>query len=384
MRAILVDDEKPALLQLERLLSSVGGITVEGSYTRLQAAFDHIAGQKVDVVFLDIGMPGMNGLQAGERLLQLDADIQIVYVTAYADYAIDAFELNALDYLLKPVEIERLRKTVQRLEKHFLLSRPREEPRENGSPRVRLFKRLELLEPTGVSSMSVRWRTQKAQELFAFLLHHHNKWVLKEQILETLWGGLEDDKAMAQLHTTVYQIRKTVKEWGAEAKLDYSQGCYRLSIGQLVTDVELFLRESEDGSVTTEQEWERRNRALRLYEGDYLEEHGYLWAQPRCAELRNVFLNLSMMMIEYEQKTGKHRQALERLLVLQQKDPFSDEICRMVLIAYAKVGEAAAAARHYEAFAALLRSELKVLPDAQTEQLYKRLFGTEPSVTETL
>src|SRR5690606_379077 len=68
-----------------------------------------------DVAFVDIEMPGYNGLETAERLLALQPELQIVFVTAYDQYAIDAFELQAIDYVLKPVQPKRLEKTLQRL-----------------------------------------------------------------------------------------------------------------------------------------------------------------------------------------------------------------------------------------------------------------------------
>src|SRR5689334_6040291 len=102
LRVILVDDEEPVLNLMERLLASNGNIEIAGKFTRPEDAISRIGTEQVDVVFLDIQMPGMNGLEAAEYLMEAAPEMDIVFVTAYNEYAIEAFELSAVDYLLKP------------------------------------------------------------------------------------------------------------------------------------------------------------------------------------------------------------------------------------------------------------------------------------------
>ncbi|MCF2717041.1 response regulator [Paenibacillus sp. UKAQ_18] len=175
MKAILIDDERSALTYLERLLEADGRLTVMGKYTSAQAGLDHLAAERADIVFIDIGMPEMNGLEAAEWIQQLDSHIHIVFVTAYSEYAIEAFELQALDYLLKPVHARRLSKTLDRIA--ATLADPRSSSlgaSAEQSPKVRCFQKLEILEDgqEAVGAKPFKWRTLKSQELFSFLLHH--------------------------------------------------------------------------------------------------------------------------------------------------------------------------------------------------------------------
>ncbi|MCE5335400.1 MAG: two-component system response regulator BtsR [Desulfobacteraceae bacterium] len=116
MRALIVDDEIHAREELEALLAETGAFTVVGKCANALEALQAIRRDKPEVLFLDIQMPMINGL---ELLGMIDEDIMptVVFVTAYDQYALKAFEENALDYLLKPVEKERLAKTVQRLKR---------------------------------------------------------------------------------------------------------------------------------------------------------------------------------------------------------------------------------------------------------------------------
>lgn len=106
MRALLVDDEKLARLELARLLSGQGGVTVVGEAPDLDAAARLVAERRPDVVFLDVSLAGEDGFDLLDRL---EPPVPaVVFVTAYGEHALRAFEVNALDYITKPVVPERL------------------------------------------------------------------------------------------------------------------------------------------------------------------------------------------------------------------------------------------------------------------------------------
>jgi two-component system LytT family response regulator len=114
IRAFVVDDERLAVQRLTRLLVETGRVTVAGSATDPHEALEALRRAEVDVVFLDIQMPEMTGLELVE---QLDRNIPVVFTTAYDRYALEAFAVNSIDYLLKPVESARLSKALDKLER---------------------------------------------------------------------------------------------------------------------------------------------------------------------------------------------------------------------------------------------------------------------------
>jgi two-component system LytT family response regulator len=118
MRALIVDDEVYARQEMETLLKETGEFIVAGKCANAFEAMQAINREKPDVLFLDVQMPVINGF---ELLSMIDeaAMPRVVFVTAYDEYALKAFEENAVDYLLKPVEKGRLAKTVEKLKKQF-------------------------------------------------------------------------------------------------------------------------------------------------------------------------------------------------------------------------------------------------------------------------
>jgi len=112
MKALIVDDERLARVELRRLLAAHPEIEIVGEASDGQEAVEAIAALDPDLLLLDIQMPGISGFELLERLEHLP---QVIFTTAYDEYAIKAFEVNALDYLLKPVTPERLASALERM-----------------------------------------------------------------------------------------------------------------------------------------------------------------------------------------------------------------------------------------------------------------------------
>jgi len=114
LRAYLVDDEPLAIERLERLLASLGGLDLAGHATDPAIALDFLNRETIDVLFLDIQMPGMNGF---ELLSRMDVQPFVIFTTAYDEYALKAFEVNSIDYLVKPIEPEQLARALNKLDR---------------------------------------------------------------------------------------------------------------------------------------------------------------------------------------------------------------------------------------------------------------------------
>jgi two-component system LytT family response regulator/two-component system response regulator LytT len=124
IRTVVVDDEQLAREELCFLLGQVGQVEIVGQASNGIEALRVIEEEAPDVVMLDVQMPGLTGFEVARRLLRRGAEVQIVFVTAYDQFAIEAFDVNAVDYLLKPVESSRLGTTVDRVRKRLQTERP--------------------------------------------------------------------------------------------------------------------------------------------------------------------------------------------------------------------------------------------------------------------
>ncbi|HVV95682.1 MAG TPA: LytTR family DNA-binding domain-containing protein [Rhodanobacteraceae bacterium] len=117
MKALIVDDEPLARERLVALVADIDGVDVAGHAGNGLDALDAALALKPDLVLLDIRMPVMDGLECARHLATLEAPPAIVFCTAYEDHALAAFEANAVDYLVKPIRIERLRAAIAKAER---------------------------------------------------------------------------------------------------------------------------------------------------------------------------------------------------------------------------------------------------------------------------
>ena len=121
MRVLIVDDEQPARMALRRLLSAVPEVEIAGEAANGTDAIEAMESLRPDAVFLDIEMPGLNGF---DTLAEVSGPPAVVFVTAYNQYAVRAFEVNAVDYLLKPVEPGALARAILRIQNRSLRAVP--------------------------------------------------------------------------------------------------------------------------------------------------------------------------------------------------------------------------------------------------------------------
>ena len=116
LRAMIVDDEAPARSELRYLLEETGRVDEITEASSARDAVEKLMEGRPDVLFLDISMPKTNGMQLAEALHKLKNPPAVVFVTAYSEYALEAFDVDAVDYLMKPVETDRLERALDKVE----------------------------------------------------------------------------------------------------------------------------------------------------------------------------------------------------------------------------------------------------------------------------
>ncbi len=142
LQVVVVDDEQLARDELCFQLQRIGGVGVVGQAGNGVDALKIIEAHDPDLVLLDVQMPGLNGFEVARRLLQRESGTQLVFVTAYDQYAIEAFDVSAVDYLLKPVEPERLVQAIDKVRRRLAADRPRSLPPLGTEELERLLRRL--------------------------------------------------------------------------------------------------------------------------------------------------------------------------------------------------------------------------------------------------
>lgn len=270
MKAVIVDDEYYALEGLRMELEDIGGIEVAGMYEDGQSLLEEIGSINPDIVFLDIEMPKMDGFELLERMLEKGLTPNIVFVTAYSHYAVKAFEINAVDYIVKPVTKDRLIKTLERIT-------PDAPKISKHKIQINCFRHFSII--SSGKEINAGWRTRKAEELIAYLLCEKGRFVSKEMIAEALWPGQEAEKSVSNLYLAYYYIKKREGRFGVKIPIESERGKMRIRLEEIDCDMISF-----DGLVkacadkNAQDRIEMMERAVELYQGVLLKDAYYSWS----------------------------------------------------------------------------------------------------------
>ncbi|MGE7225471.1 response regulator [Paenibacillus sp. PDC88] len=375
MKAILVDDERQALTLLENQLVKFAGVHVIGKFTAPKKAMEKILLEDVDVVFLDIHMPEINGIELAEKILAQKPGVNIVFVTAYDNYAVEAFELHALDYILKPVSKERLLKTVERIKKRKKETESSNFQADQQMLHIQLFRQV-AIGFKGQHLTVMRWRTTRAEELFLYLLQHRGQLIRKSVLLDLLWPELEQDRAYPQLYTAVYHIRKTLESFGSHFQISNIMDGYILKSQNVLIDVEEwenFISAELPLSADTIDDYEK---TMDLYTGDYLQGYDYWWAESERHRLMLLWLRTSFRMAEWYMSCHRTEKAIEKYLEICERYPQAEEAHFALMAIYASMEIHLLVHRQYRLLTAVLREELNEQPSRHITEWYQNWCRT--------
>lgn len=205
MKIVIVDDERLALQQFQMEIEEIGGAEVAGAFLNPLEAMDFLRQHPVEAVFLDIEMPGMNGLEMGRELRRLYPGLVVIFITGYEEYALEAMRMKADFYLTKPYE----RKDIEDvLERAKLLSR-----RQKKRVFLRTFGTFDLF----VEEQTVYFANAKAKELLALCVDRRGSKVTMWEAADRLWEGRAfDDRVKNLYRKAVMSLRQTLAEYDAE------------------------------------------------------------------------------------------------------------------------------------------------------------------------
>ncbi|RST72224.1 response regulator [Siminovitchia acidinfaciens] len=373
MRAILIDDEPLAMEHMEKLLKDIAVVEVIGKYLSPLQGLKAIMHEQPDVVFLDIEMPTISGIELAENIQSTCSNVHVVFVTAYDEYAVKAFELNAVDYVMKPIQRKRLNETIKRLQLFEDTNVEKGESTCTGM--ICCFQTLRFVwEGDELEAIDVHWRTTKAKELFAYLVHHRREPVGKEVLIDLFWAESEPEKGYAQLYAAIYQIRKTLASIGFDIEIKSREQTYMIDMQQIKVDIDEFERLEEIFN-ESHPELESVQKLLDLYSGDYLEKESYLWAESERERLRVFWLYFTQKTAEMLIQKKEHTKALLICQRVQALNPYSEEIYFMLMRLYDLLGERHFVEQQYHRLEDMLFEEYGTEPAPEISQWYQNWKG---------
>lgn len=271
MNIIVVDDEKIVMEDLAETVRSLRPDDEINTFTRADEALAYCIGHHVDVAFLDIQMPEMDGLTLAEKIIGKDGDkkndrkTNIIFVTAYNQYATDAFDMYASGYLLKPTSAQNVRKSLENLRY----------PVEKESPviEIRCFGKFEVF----CNGFPISFKNIRTKELFAYLVNANGTSCSNGEILGVLWEGQSvTDSVKSQLRNLVADMRGTFSELGCDDVIVKKRN--RMAVNRSVVSCDYF--DYMDG----------KEEGLSKFMGEYMEQ--FSWAEDnviKAPEISRVF-----------------------------------------------------------------------------------------------
>lgn len=353
---IIVEDEKPILDLMKYVIGQNPHYTILGTFTHPLEALASLSHLNPDVAFLDVEMPKMNGLELAQKINEMSDYTKIIFTTAHKDYALEAFHVQAFDYILKPVTKTAIERITNRLIKqHVPAFLPEQRVKQTS---IRCFGGLEVRNSQGVS---VHWPTRKTEELFAYLLCHPGMEFNKWHLADLLWPDMDEDRAIHNLHNTMYRLKKLLKEHEMGVEIQKVNEGYALDIGNLVYDVLEFERNHQSFSERV-RDSVKKEHLFSIYKGSLLERKDYLWKASLEERFIKQYTILARSLIQQAMDAedwDKAEQRVEQYLALY---PLNEEMNLFLLQIYENRGRRDQMMKHYVRFKDAYRLEIGVEP----------------------
>jgi two-component system LytT family response regulator len=276
----IIDDEKLAVDNLSYMLSQFNEINIVGAFTEIDDLQKCLKENPVDLVFMDIEMPEVNGLTLAAMVIEEYPKIEIVFVTAYNQYAVQAFEVNAIDYILKPLSLARITKTIETIKRRI----PKE-PQKN-KVFIKCFGGFDIY----INDKLINFKLSKAKEILAYLINNQGKSLGWMTIADDVWpDSFDDKKLMNNFHVACFSLRTFLTDNGIIDIFDYSRNLYRVDTSKFECD---FLKLHDVYNIYRKEKKVIVN-PVEFETGEYLEELPYLWSFPMAEKVERMIMELN-------------------------------------------------------------------------------------------
>lgn len=264
MHIIYVDDEKPALNNFKYTVEKFEDLDSVNYFQSGIQALEWVKEHKIDAAFLDMEMADINGIKMAKELKALNPDIHIVFVTAYSQYALDAFGVDAVGYILKPYSEEDIRKELDKVKKFRIV------------PQQRVVIRTIPEFVVSVDGEVIHFGRTKARELFALFVDRGDKGVSSGEAISYLWPDRPNDtNTRALFRVTLKRLMDALESYGIDDIIDTNSREKHLIKDKVDCDLYRIMDGEEE--------------MAKYYHGYYLME--YSWAEETNAWLNRLILS---------------------------------------------------------------------------------------------
>ncbi|OPJ63744.1 response regulator [Clostridium oryzae] len=365
IRAIVVEDEWYNLQEISELIKDTGCIAVEGKYLNPLDALEESDDISPQLAFIDVDMPEMDGITLAEKLMEKNPKINIVFITAYDQYAVKAFDVNALDYIMKPINIKRFNVMIEKVKNKINFIE------HNGTSTLTIKCFDDLL--VNIDGTPVKWGRSKAEELFALLLMNLDSYVHKDVIIEYLWPKYEKHRALPILQTTVYKTRKIFAELKDKVSLDYSGNKYCLIIRNAQCDYIEFNKALANYTSEDETTYGAVEEAANIFGDVFLSKQGYIWSFEKNEKLKKELASILDEISEVYFSEGQYDSSIKILKSLVKIVPYYEKASYRMIKSMERLNKHTDIKNYYKWLEKILRSEYDMCPAKRISDLVRSL-----------
>lgn len=352
LRAVIIDDERPALDELSYLLKG-NSVEVIGAFQNTEGVLEFILREKPDIVFLDIEMRGKNGIDFGVELQNSTENTAVIFVTAYPEYALEAFRAYPLDYIVKPVDEERLAQTLR----HIQEASERRAGTGGADFYIRCFGLFEIT----CAGEKLRLPTKKTRELLAYLLSNEGTVIYRDELMRLVFFD-NSERSANNLRVTLFRIRNAFHEAGVGKEKFLIMEDLSVEIADGVCDVVDFQRFIKNNLRINAGNIAQAERIAGLVSGDLFNDFDALWATEKSewvtAQTEMLLVNMSIFYLS----GGFLDKAETTLLRLIRLNPISEQGHHRLLDLYMRTGDPLKYCYCYERYREMTEKELNVKP----------------------
>lgn len=372
MKVIVVDDEKSMHMIMERMLKKINAITLVGCFLDTWSAYAYLSDHDVDLIFMDISMPKESGIEFAKRLREEGRETKIVFLTSHKEYALPAFDVYALDYMLKPVNQERLKQTIGRAIAD--IESQKDAAEQAAQEKKLIYNCLGSMELRTSQNEILKWRSSKSAELFAYLIMQRGKLVSKARIIEDVFDHMPLKNADTYLNTTIYQLRKLLDRHGLPQVIISSNQHYVLDQTQIEVDVFRFEDQCNTLDFSDAIQVNQAVEQEKSYQGKLFGEHAYGWAQIEIERLSLLYISFAHKLCEALLSRAEMDKAISILKNLVEYHDLEDRTIMLYLEALALKKDEVGLKRQYKKFTEMLLEEVDVEISKTATDFYYRLI----------
>lgn len=330
MNVLLINNEKLSLDLMEKHLLQFDEIksVVKLTYSANLVEKEILKG--VDVIILDIVQLEMAGMYFAKEIRKKHPKISIIIVSDSEKFAIEAFNIEVSDYILKPICLERLGKSIRRFQQVYHSKNKINKP---SSFIIKTFKYLEIYDEKKKRKIHLQWRTARAKEVFIYLLHNRERRVRKDVIVDLIWPDGDLDKNYKYLYNSIYQCRQLFKKYQLGIEILSRDDFYQIVLKNIKVDVDIWENRLKELNVITKKNINEYIHLFGMYDEGYLRQFDMPWLEIEKTRLQNLWLDLCEKISGYYLFRGNYLNIINLNLKVQQAIPdHADTYLRLIKV----------------------------------------------------